>query len=166
MRKFMKTFHKYLGLPGAIIFLYMSFTGILLNNPKLISAFNAPEFLLPKDMKMVNWGRGGAQVFCDLPDGSLLFGGKIGLHKVDKISDTVTDLTDALPHSVARGEVTALIRQDNHLFAGTVSGLYEARYPKLKWRQTLEKHAIISFLTLLSGVPLIIRIKKNKRKKT
>ncbi len=123
MRKFFVLLHKYLGLPIAIMMIYMSISGILLNHPSLIKHFDAPAFLLPPDMKVNNWGRGAVLTSAKLGD-TLLVGGKLGVFKL--FGDDVIEMNNGLPSSVQTGTIFSLFHDTltSKIYAGSSSGLF------------------------------------------
>lgn len=131
----MQRLHRWLGIPIAIAMLYMSLSGILLNHPVLIASWNAPRWLLPADMRSVNWGRGAIQSWITLADGSLLAGGKGGVYRMDATAGTVEPVNEGLPGSVALGAIQDLARDSaGNIWAGTPSGVFSLHVDSKRWR--------------------------------
>jgi hypothetical protein len=123
--------HRVLGLVLGLVLLYVSISGIILNHPELISEVDAPLWMLPGHMRLVNWNRGS--VLAALDEGSTtLLGGKLGVLAYDARSGLLSDFGAGLPRSLYRGKVNLLARYDGHIYAGTVSGLFRL---DRRWRR-------------------------------
>jgi hypothetical protein len=150
-KSIMSGIHKWLGLPAAIVMLYMSCSGILLNHPRAIAPFDAPTFLLPADMRISTWGRGAAQCFAELADSTLVVGGKTGVLVIDADSQVERRRT-GLPRSVARGEVLSMVREGGKLLAATASGVFESADHAKTWNPAGIRQPVISLVSYSSRV--------------
>lgn len=144
----MKKLHRWLGVPIAIAMLYMSVSGVLLNHPSLIAGFDAPRWMLPSDMRSVNWGRGAIQAWVRLADGTLLAGGKGGVYRMDQTMRKVKPENAGLPGSVALGAIQALARDSaGGIWAGTPSGAFSYHAGQNRWHADGPHHDIVALVT-------------------
>lgn len=117
--------HKYLGIPLAVIMLYMSISGILINHPTIIENINWPGTLLPSDMQIKNWGRSAVLSAVKYKDDSIVLGGRLGILIADK-NKIVKSFNNGLSNAVNKKTVNILYydKDNDYLYAGLKTGLY------------------------------------------
>ncbi len=126
--------HKYLGIPLAIIMIYMSISGILLNHPKIIENINWTGSLLPSDMQVRNWGRSAVLSAVKYKDDSTILGGRLGILISDKYNN-VKSFNDGFSDAVTKKSVNILYYDElnDMLYAGLKTGLYYYNLKQKLW---------------------------------
>jgi len=132
--------HKYLGLIFILFFILEGISGIILNHPGIVSAFDVPSFMVPPQYKVNNWNRSSLvkMVFSSFDKKIGFIGGKKGVWKTKDGGMTFTKLTDGYPSSQYYGKVSDLLLVKNDfggesLYACTFAGLYRMNVGNEKW---------------------------------
>lgn len=157
--KISKWLHKYLGLALILFLTWMSFSGILMNHPHLISGLSVPRWLTPTQYHPNNWNRSGIinAVFSKRLPGVGYIGGKLGVYKsIDgKVQERPID--NGFPGSTYYRKTNHLFLLEtdstSHLLAATDGGLYICNMADESW-------AHLSLPGLEERVLKILKVKK------
>jgi hypothetical protein len=122
-----RAIHKYLGLILALYLLGMGVTGLLLNNPALISGVSVPWALTPTNYEPQNWNRMYLRQGVTHGDRWFL-AGKPGVVYSQDNGRSFKLLDDGFPRAPYQRDTTRLLVRETpagkELFAATRSGLY------------------------------------------
>lgn len=138
LSKYSKWFHKYFGLVLILFIAWMSFSGVLLNHPDLISGVNIPAFLTPNQYHYKSWNRSSLielQYLKQNPE-TAIGCGKAGVWITYDGGNTFTSYNEGLPESLYYLKTADLFvfEDGNTLFlAGTKGGLYKRYLDDSKW---------------------------------
>lgn len=133
-----KWIHKYIGLVLLLFMVWMSFTGILMNHPGLISHFSVPDWLVPEQYHFKNWNR---SALVDLKfsrrDSEIVFAaGKQGVWKSVDGGRSFAPMNHGFPQSDYYRKTRSLFLFEGEkdlLFAGTDGGLYFCNLRDEQW---------------------------------
>lgn len=132
-----RAIHKYLGLILVLYLLGMGVTGLLLNNPALISGVSVPWALTPANYEPQNWNRMVLRQGVTHGDRWFL-AGKPGVIYSQDNGRSFTLLDDGFPRAPYQRDTTGLLVHETpaglELFAATRSGLYHRRGEQA-WRR-------------------------------
>jgi hypothetical protein len=127
---FSRTIHKYLGLILGLYLLAMGASGLLLNHPEWIRAFDIPQALVPADYTYRNWNRMLIRGGTITSDSTWYLAGKLGIARSTDQGRSFSILDEGFPASAYDRDTADLIilnegSADHTLLAATRSGLYQ-----------------------------------------
>ena len=145
--------HRYLGIFIALVMLYVSISGILLNHPELLKNINAPIWLLPGHMRVKNWSRGAILAGIQLENGDYLTGGKIGILRFNSKGKLMGEENQGLPKYLYKKHVNVLyyFRLLDRYYAGTVSGLFYRSGSESTWTKDQQVHEDVKAIFEVDG---------------
>ncbi len=132
--------HKYVGLVALIYFLWMGFSGIMLNHPVLLHGFSLPRGWLPGSYHFKQWNRWSLKdaAFSKQQPEKIYVAGKEGVWISRNAGRSFSPMNSGLPESVYLRDTNCLLLVENHnpttLYAGTRDGLYYCHPDLDNWR--------------------------------
>ena len=132
--KFLKKYHKWLGVTLAIFFMLFALSGIVMNHRSFFSKIDIKRSWLPNEYQYTNWNnaaiRGAKQWKAD----SVLVYGNIGVWLTDTTFSSFTNFNKGFPKGIDNRKIADLhITRNGNIFAATLFGLY--RHSNNKWQR-------------------------------
>lgn len=141
MYKFLKKYHKWIGLIIAVLVILFSISGIILNHRETFSTISIDRNYLPKEYKYQKWNNAAVRATVQLAADSFLIYGNIGIWKTDSNFTKYDDFNAGFPNGIDNRKTFKVLKTENGLLAGTLFGLYEWNSTKKSWiKITLPTH--------------------------
>ncbi len=136
MVKFLKKYHKWLGIVLSLFILFFSISGIVLNHRELFAGFDISRNWMPEEMQYHNWDNAAVKGTLKIDSNNVLIYGNIGIWKTDTHFQQFSDFTQGIPSGIDNRKICKLFKDHyGNLFAGTFFGLYQYNFAKEKWRK-------------------------------
>lgn len=134
MIKFFRKYHKWLGIIYALIILSYVFSGIILNHREALAGIDINRKILPEVYRFRNWNNAAVKASLKISPDSILIYGNIGIWLTDSSFSNFTDFNAGFPEGVDNRKIFQMIKtKDNHLLAGTFSGLFLSGEEENRW---------------------------------
>ena len=91
-----KTWHKWMGVPIALMLLFFSVTGIIMNHRDLLASFDVKRSNLPANYTYQNWNNAAVKGGLNWRSDSLLVFGNIGIWLTDTSYASFTPLMQGM----------------------------------------------------------------------
>ncbi len=124
MMRFLKKYHKWLGIIISIFLIVFSISGIILNHRDLLSHFDINRNILPLEYHYHNWNNASIRGSIKTEDNRIFLYGNIGIWQTDSLFSTFSDFNKGFPKGIDHRKISKLIQYKNKLFAATLFGLY------------------------------------------
>ena len=135
MLKFLKKYHKWLGVIFIILFLLFSVSGIILNHRELFSGIDISRNILPKEHLYNNWNNAAVKGTEKIGSDSILIYGNIGVWLTNSDAQKFTDFNTGFPKGVDNHKLCKVFKnKKGNLFAGTFFGLYKYDFFERTWK--------------------------------
>ena len=136
MVKFLKKYHKWLGIVLSLFILFFSISGIVLNHRELFAGFDISRSWMPQEDQYHNWDNAAVKGTLKVDSSSVLIYGNIGIWKTDIHFQQFSDFTQGIPSGIDNRKICKLFKDHNgKLFAGTFFGLYQYDFEKENWEK-------------------------------
>lgn len=163
-RKTHSKYHKYLGLPLALLLVLMSLSGIILNHRNAVADWDISRTILPQAYQFKNWNNGLLRGtlhprYSPNKQTPILLYGRGGIWHTDSQAQTCLDYNQGLPKGAEHRDIRAVGENtQGRLFAINQMHLY-TRTPHTHWKRIeLPKDADqrLSDLTLRADTLVIV----------
>ena len=148
--KFLKKYHKWLGVILSIFIILFSISGIVLNHRELFSGFDVSQSSMPEKYHYHNWDNASVRASVELSPDSILVYGDIGIWLTNKDFSEFTDFNNGLPYGADNHKTCKIIKtKNNQLFAATLFGLWKYNRLAKEWKNinlNLHKKHIVDVL--------------------
>ncbi len=118
-----KTWHKWMGVPIALMLLFFSVTGIIMNHRDLLASFDVKRSNLPANYTYQNWNNAAVKGGLTWRSDSLLVFGNIGIWLTDTSYASFTPLMQGMKQGSDHQKILDLhLSAKGHLYAATLFG--------------------------------------------
>jgi len=159
--KFLRKYHKWLGIIIVLFLIIFSFSGIILNHRQFFSSFDVNRKYLPKELRYNNWNNAAVKSTVKLKDGRILFYGNIGIWQTDSTLSEFVNFSQGFPKGIDNKKICKLHQTNSgRLFAGSLFGLYEYNFNTLKWnliKETENTNRVIDIIEKNNSLLLLSR---------
>ncbi len=133
-----KWIHKWFSLLLAVVVIIWALSGIILNHRQLVSRIELKRSWMPPAYHFKNWNNSAVKGARLLSEDSLLLYGNIGIWLTDLDFSSYSPFMEALPQGMDNRRVAAmLLTPENHLYAGTQTGLFVWESEQNAWYKLL-----------------------------
>ncbi len=135
MQKFLRKYHKWLGIIISLFLLFFAISGIILNHRQVFSGCDVSRKLLPNNYELKNWNLGSIKNIENIaPDSNLVYG-DIGIWLTDNNFSDFSDFSNGMPNGIDNKKVSKIFKSaDGKLYAATLFGLYRFDDLERKWK--------------------------------
>ncbi|TLX76056.1 PepSY domain-containing protein [Labilibacter sediminis] len=119
-----KTWHKWPAITVCVLAFLFAFSGVVMNHRTLFSPFDVNRKYLPSNYAYQNWNMDAVKGSLNLSSDSVLLYGKIGVYLSNSSLDTFSDFNQGFEIGADNKVISAVVKKDNYLMAGTLMGLY------------------------------------------
>ncbi|MDH6305838.1 hypothetical protein M2459_003049 [Parabacteroides sp. PF5-5] len=127
MMKFLKKYHKWVGLLFAFFLLMSAISGIMLNHRKVVSSLDISRSLLPGVYQYNNWNNASVKGSIKLsPDSVLVYGGA-GIWLTDTLHSSFADFNKGLKKGTDNQIISRIVYCQQSFFAASTFDLYQLR---------------------------------------
>ena len=134
--KFLRKYHKWLGVFVVLNLTIFSLSGIIINHRQFFSSIDVNRKVLPKGFRYNNWNNGAIKSTIKLNDGRILIYGNIGIWKTDSSLLKFSNFSEGFPKGIDNKKVCKIFQTNSgRLFAGSLFGLYEYNFKSLFWEK-------------------------------
>jgi hypothetical protein len=138
MIKFLKKYHKWLGIILTLFILVFSVSGIILNHRELFSIIDVNRNYLPQVYQYNNWNNAAVKGTVKINNDSILIYGNIGVWITDSTFDDFADFNVGFPDGIDNRKMCSMyITKKGSLFAGSFFGLYKYDFKNNTWIETM-----------------------------
>ncbi len=138
MIKFLKKYHKWIGIIITLFMLLFAVSGIVLNHRGLFSSYEVSRSILPDDYHYQNWNLSAVKKVELIGTDSCLMYGNIGVWLCDTSLTHFIDFNKGLPKGIDNRKIAKIYRSSKgDLFAGTLFGLYQYRFSEQQWQKVV-----------------------------
>lgn len=125
MIKFLRKYHKWLGVILTIFILFFAVSGIILNHRDLFSPIEVSRRYLPEEYRYYNWNNAAVKGTLQTSDNEILIYGNIGIWKTDTAFSGFSDFNRGFPKGIDNRKICKIFKDSNErLLAGTLFGLF------------------------------------------
>lgn len=136
MIKFLKKYHKWLGIFLTVFIVFFSISGIVLNHRGIFSGVDVSRKFLPQEYQYKNWNNAAVKGTEKISNDSILLYGNIGIWLTDSICGSFTDLSDGFPKGIDNKKISKIFKTSRGgLFAGSLFGLFQYNFNKNIWNE-------------------------------
>lgn len=124
--KFLKKYHKWVGLIFSVLLILSAFSGIIMNHRKAVSSIDIPRSFLPKVYQYDNWNNASIRGSITLtPDSILLYGGS-GIWLTDKNHSSFGNFNKGLNSGAENQTICNIVKtSDDNFYAASTFELYQ-----------------------------------------
>ncbi len=134
--KCLKKWHKWPGVVLAVILLYMSISGILMNHRNTIAGWEISRNALPVDYHYKNWNLAALKGIETLSPDSLLLFGNIGIWLTDSTYSQFEPYHHGIPEGIDNRKIFDVHKTAaGHLYAASLFGLYVFDTNMQQWEE-------------------------------
>lgn len=112
MVKFLKKYHKWIGIISIFFILNFAFSGVLLNHRQTISGIDVSRSWLPSSYHFQNWNNGAAKGTLKLSADSILLYGASGVWLTDSLCNHLEPYHKGMPKGIDNRNLRAIIKVD------------------------------------------------------
>ncbi len=136
MIRFLKKYHKWIGVVITLTLLLFATSGIVLNHRELFSSIDVSRKYLPENYRFKNWNLASVKKSTIVGKDSFLVYGNIGIWLSDKNFTKFKNFNQGLPKGADNKKTSSICKtKKGELFAGTLFGLYHRNKPKQQWEK-------------------------------
>jgi len=134
--KFLKKYHKWIGVIITLILVIYAISGIVLNHRQLFSSIDVNRKYLPDNLSYKNWNLAAVKGTESIGKDSVLVYGNIGIWLTDSTYTNFTDFSQGFPKGTDNKKICKIYKtKQGKLFAGSLFGLFEYEFLNKKWKK-------------------------------
>jgi len=104
--KFLRKYHKWLGLLSIVFVILFSFSGIILNHRQLVSNIDIDRSLLADEYQYNNWNNAAVKGTEKISNDSILIYGNIGVWLTDSTFSDFKDFNNGFPAGIDNKKIS------------------------------------------------------------
>ena len=132
--KFLKKYHKWLGVILSLFIIFFSISGIILNHRELFSRIDVNRNTIPEEYRYNNWNNGAIKSSVELNADSTLIYGNLGVWLTDSDYSSFSNFNTGFPSGADNHKICKIIKTtNNNIFAASLFGLWKYSTKKQKW---------------------------------
>ena len=136
--KFLRKYHKWLGIVLTVFIMLFSISGIILNHRELFAGINVSRNLLPSTYHYDNWNNAAVRGTERLDKNRVLIYGNIGVWVTDNNFTGFEDFNTGFPEGIDNKKISKIHKTaKGKLFAGTHFGLFQYNYSDKMWKKKI-----------------------------
>lgn len=147
MVKFLKKYHKWIGIISVFFILMFAVSGVLLNHRQMISGFEISRKWLPEKYHLKNWNNGAIKGTLPLSADSILMYGASGIWLADSLAEHIRPFDSGIRKGIDNRSFRALVKVGNTVFGIATYELYRLDTKSEEWQNYTEKLPAESSLT-------------------
>lgn len=132
--KRLRKLHKWPALIISLFLFLFGASGIILNHRAFFASQNIPRQYLPSTYRYADWNLAAVKGALQLGADSLLLYGNIGIWKTDTAFSHFRPYNKGFKKGIDHRKITALLKVQNQLYAGTQFGLYRWSLEARQWQ--------------------------------
>jgi hypothetical protein len=141
MIKFLKKYHKWLGIVVSIFLLVFSISGIVLNHRALFSSADVSRSWMPSEYEYKNWNNASVRSAINISPDSVLVYGNIGIWLTNSDLKNFSDFSKGFPSGIDNKKICKIFKDSKgRIFAGSLFGLYQLNANKWQKVKLPEVH--------------------------
>lgn len=134
--KFLRKYHKWLGLLSIVFVILFSFSGIILNHRQLVSNIDIDRSLLADEYQYNNWNNAAVKGTEKISNDSILIYGNIGVWLTDSTFSDFKDFNNGFPAGIDNKKISRIFIDDKgNILAGSLFGLFKYHKDSSKWEK-------------------------------
>ncbi|MEA3505421.1 MAG: PepSY domain-containing protein [Bacteroidota bacterium] len=134
--KFLRKYHKWLGILSTLFIILFSLSGIVLNHREFFSNIDVDRNILAEDYQYNNWKNASVKGTEKINNDSILIYGNIGIWLTDSTFSDFKNFNNGFPDGIDNKKVCKIFKNSTgHLFAGSLFGLYQYNADKNRWNK-------------------------------
>ncbi len=135
MVKFLKKYHKWIGIIITLFLLLFAVSGIVLNHRPLFSSVNVSRSYLPSAYSFRNWNLGAVKKVEDWDNDTCVLYGNTGIWLSNKALTQFSDFSQGLPKGIDHKKAVKVYKtKKGKLFVATLFGLYRYEPTIAQWK--------------------------------
>lgn len=150
MVKFLKKYHKWIGIVSVFFILVFAVSGILLNHRQMIAGADISRKWLPEKYHFRNWNNGSVKGTLALSPDSILLYGASGIWLTDSLCKSMRNFETGIEAGIDNRNFRAMVQVDSTIFGISTHGLYRFDNKEQRWRNETNRVDVDSYFTDLS----------------
>jgi hypothetical protein len=134
MIRFLRKYHKWLGLVLIGFIVLIALSGIVLNHRHFFSFIDISREILPREYQYDNWNNAAVKGAVNIGNDKVLIYGNLGVWQSDSLFKDFADFNNGFPNGIDNRKVSKVFLDSRgNLYAGTLFGLYKYDQSSKSW---------------------------------